>query len=313
MFYNLLLAQVENPGENPAGDNAAAIDVSEKATQTLTDMQNWGNSAVVFLQDQGPEWVLRIVTAILILFIGRLVALWASGFLKRLMNRGGVDQTLSLFLSNIAYGFFLTLVIVAVLDRLGIDTTSVAAVLAAAGLAVGLALQNSLANFAAGVMIIFFRPFSAGDFVEAGGVSGIVDAVQIFHTQMKTPDNKMIIVPNGNITSGNIINYSRNATRRVDLTVGCGYDDDLREVKKYLIALLESDERILQDPAPEVRVTELASSSVNFIVRGWVKKEDWWAVTCDLTEQVKLGFDERGFSIPYPQSDVHMHQVAPSA
>lgn len=313
MFFPLLLAQAQNGDANPAGENAAAIDVSEQATKTLTDVQNWGNSAVVFLQDQGPEWILRIITAVLIFVIGRWVSIWASAFLKRMMERGKVDQTLALFLSNIAYGFFLTLVIVATLNRLGIDTTSVAAVLAAAGLAVGLALQNSLSNFAAGVMIIFFRPFAAGDFIEAAGTSGIVEAVQIFHTQLKTPDNKMIIVPNGNITSGNIINYSRNATRRIDLTIGCGYDDDLRAVKQFLIELLESDERIMKDPAAEVRVAALADSSVNFVVRGWVKKEDFWAVSCDLTEQIKLGFDERGFSIPYPQSDVHVHQIAPSA
>ncbi|TWT39584.1 mechanosensitive ion channel family protein [Blastopirellula retiformator] len=312
MFYPLLLAQAENGAENPAGENANAIDVSQQASDTFADVQNWANSGVVFLQDQGPEWILRIVTAILIFAIGRWVAIWASAFLKRLMERGKVDQTLALFLSNIAYGFFLTLVIVATLNRLGIDTTSVAAVLAAAGLAVGLALQNSLSNFAAGVMIILFRPFVTGDFIEAGGTSGIVEAVQIFHTQLKTPDNKMIIVPNGNITSGNIINYSRNATRRVDLTIGCGYDDDLRAVKQFLIELLESDERIMKEPASEVRVSALADSSVNFIVRGWVKKEDWWAVSCDLTEQIKLGFDERGFSIPYPQSEVHVRQTAAS-
>ncbi|MCC9605459.1 mechanosensitive ion channel [Blastopirellula sp. JC732] len=310
MFFPLLLAQAQNGAEKPVADNAGAIDVSQKASETLSDVQNWGNSAVVFLQDQGPEWILRIVTAILIFVVGRWISIWASGFLRRLMERGKVDQTLALFLSNIAYGFFLTLVIVATLNRLGIDTTSVAAVLAAAGLAVGLALQNSLSNFAAGVMIIFFRPFSAGDFIEAGGTSGIVEAVQIFHTQLKTPDNKMIIVPNSNITSANIINYSTNATRRFDLTIGCGYDDDLRAVKQFLIDLLNSDERVLKDPASEVRVTALADSSVNFVVRGWVKKEDFWAVTCDLTEQIKLGFDERGFSIPYPQSDVHVHQAA---
>jgi small conductance mechanosensitive channel len=203
----------------------------------------------------------------------------------------------------------MTFVIVAAIGTLGVQTTSFVAVLGAAGLAVGFALQGSLSNFAAGVMLIVFRPFKAGDYVEAGGTAGSVQEVSIFTTVMKTPDNKKVIIPNSQITGGSITNYSAMETRRVDMVFGIGYGDNIKQAKDTLEQILAADERILKDPAPTIAVSELADSSVNFVVRPWVKTADYWAVYFDLTEKVKLTFDEKGISIPFPQQDVHMHQV----
>jgi len=201
-------------------------------------------------------------------------------------------------------------VFIAALGTLGVETASFAAVIAAAGLAVGFALQGSLSNFAAGVMLIIFRPFKAGDFVEAGGAMGAVEAVNIFNTIMKSPDNKKVIIPNSKITGDSIVNYSAQDTRRVDMVFGIGYDDDIRKAKSTLEQILASDERVLKDPAPTVAVSELADSSVNFVVRPWVKTADYWGVFFDITEKVKLTFDEQGISIPFPQRDIHMFQEA---
>lgn len=252
----------------------------------------------------------NVLAAIAIYLVGKIVVRILTGLLEKVMTRAKVDATLSSFLSNIAHYVLITFVILMALESLGVDTTSLAAIMGAAGLAVGLALQSSLSNFASGVMIILFKPFRVGDFVEAGGVSGTVEEISIFSTLMKTGDNKQIIVPNGSIYGGNIINYSAKPTRRIDMVVGCGYGDDLRAVKAFLTILVESDERILKDPAPVVAVSELGDSSVNFVVRPWVNSADYWAVLWDLNERVKLGFDERGFNIPYPTQDVHVHQAA---
>lgn len=200
-------------------------------------------------------------------------------------------------------------VIVASLDQLGVDTTSLVAILGAAGLAIGLSLQDSLKNFAAGVMLLLFKPFKAGDFVEAGGTSGSIKKIGIFTTTMTTPDNKEIIVPNGNIYGGNITNFSAKETRRVDMVVGIGYDADLLKAKEILKEMVAADERILAEPAPTVAVSELADSSVNFVVRPWVKAADFWGVKFDFTEAVKLRFDQEGISIPFPQMDVHLHKT----
>jgi small conductance mechanosensitive channel len=204
----------------------------------------------------------------------------------------------------------LTMVIIAALGRLGVNTSSFVAVIAAAGLAIGFALQGSLANFAAGVMLIFFRPFKVGDYVEAGGVSGTVEEVQIFMTALKTPDNKAVVVPNSSITGGNIVNYSAKPIRRVDLVMGIGYGDDIKRAKQVLEQVVSEDDRVLDDPAPTIAVLELADSSVNFAVRPWVRTPDYWSVYFDLTERIKLEFDARGISIPFPQRDVHLHEVA---
>ena len=195
------------------------------------------------------------------------------------------------------------------LFRLGVNTTSFAAILAAAGLAVGMALKDTLGNFASGVMIILFKPYKVGDFVEIAGTAGVVEEIHIFNTVMKTGDNIQMYIPNGTVTGGKICNYSAKETRRIDLTIGCGYDDDIKAVKDYLNEVLKGHEKVAQDPEPTVAVGELADSSVNFVVRAWVKTPDYWAVRWDLIEKIKIGFDEKGFSIPYPQSDVHMHEA----
>ena len=281
-----------------------AADDAETSIQSLID------EAYSFVTAKGLDFAANLLAAIAVYVVGK----WAAGILTRLLrkvfDRANVDETLSRFLTNIARYALLTFVILMALDRLGVDTKSMAAIMAAAGLAVGLALQDSLANFASGVMIILFTPFRVGDFIEAAGTSGVVEEISIFSTLMRTGDNKQIIVPNGAIIGGTIVNYSAKTTRRIDMVVGCGYDDDLRAVKAFLTALVETDERILKDPAPVIAVSELGDSSVNFVVRPWVNTEDYWAVLWDLNERVKLGFDERGFSIPFPTQDIHLHQAA---
>ena len=251
----------------------------------------------------------NIVVAAAILFGGIWVAKRIKNYIALMMERRNVDALLASFTSNIAYVLLVAFVIIAALGQLGIQTTSFVAIIGAAGLAIGLSLQGSLSNFASGVMIIAFRPFKVGDFIEAGGVAGVVEGIQIFSTQMRTGDNKAIIVPNANITGGNITNYSAKDTRRVDMVFGIGYDDDIKKTKDVLTELIDADERILKDPAPTVAVSELADSSVNFVVRPWVKTDDYWGVMFDFTEAVKLRFDKEGISIPYPQQDVHLHKV----
>jgi len=196
-------------------------------------------------------------------------------------------------------------VVLAALSKLGVDTNSFVAILAAAGLAIGLAFQGALSNIGAGVMIIFFKPFRIGDFIEAGGTMGTVEDINIFNTLFKTADNKVVIVANSNIISGNITNFSAKDTRRVDMTFGIGYDDDLKLAKQTLIDIINADERVLKEPAPFVAVSELADSSVNFVVRAWVNSSDYWGVHFDTIENVKTTFDEKNISIPYPQMDIH--------
>jgi small conductance mechanosensitive channel len=256
------------------------------------------------------ELVTNFAVAVAILILGLWLAKRLKNLMSKVMIKRGVDAMLASFMSSIAYILAAAFIVIAALGHLGIQTTSLVAIIGAAGLAIGLALQGSLANFASGVMIIAFRPFKVGDFVEAGGAVGVVEGIQIFSTQMKTGDNKTIIIPNANITNSNITNYSTKDTRRVDLVFGIGYDDDIKKAKQILEDIVTNDERILKDPAPVVAVSELADSSVNFIVRPWVNAADYWAVYWDLTETVKLVFDKEGISIPYPQQDVHMHQAA---
>lgn len=253
--------------------------------------------------------VINIATSAVILFGGIWLAKRIKKYIATIMEKREIDALLASFSSNIIYVALVAFVIIATLGQLGIQTTSFVAIIGAAGLAIGLSLQGSLSNFASGVMIIAFRPFKVGDFIEAGGVSGVVEGIQIFSTQMRTGDNKAIIVPNSNIIGGNITNYSAKDTRRVDLIFGIGYDDDIKKAKEVLAELVNSDERILKDPEPVIAVSELADSSVNFVCRPWVKTADYWGVYFDLTEAVKLRFDKEGISIPYPQQDVHMHTV----
>ncbi|WP_415906626.1 mechanosensitive ion channel family protein [Neptuniibacter sp. QD72_48] len=253
-------------------------------------------------------WIVDIALALAIFFIGRWVVKQVIKLLERVLRKAKVEDMLVNFISSIASVALLLFVIVASLNQLGVDTTSLIALLGAAGLAIGLSLQDSLKNFAAGVMLVIFKPFREGDFVEAAGVAGVVEHIQIFNTIMRTGDNREVIVPNGAIYSGVITNFSARDTRRVDMVFGIGYDDDLRKAKEILNEIIAADERILKDPAPVVAVSELADSSVNFVVRPWVKSSDYWAVLWDTTETVKLRFDEEGISIPFPQMDVHLHK-----
>jgi small conductance mechanosensitive channel len=225
------------------------------------------------------------------------------------MQKGDMDITLRRFVANLARMLLMLFVIIAAIHQLGIQTASLIALLGAAGLAVGLALQGSLSNLAAGVLIVLFRPYKVGDWIEGGGVSGAVEEVQILTTVLKTGDNKRVIIPNSQIMGTTITNYSANETRRVDLVVGVSYGDDLDKVRTELEGLVAADERILKDPTVTIAVSELADSSVNFVLRPWVKTADYWGVYFDLTEAIKKRFDEVGISIPFPQRDVHIHSV----
>ncbi|MGB5178093.1 MAG: mechanosensitive ion channel domain-containing protein [Gammaproteobacteria bacterium] len=258
------------------------------------------------VQELATDWGIKVLAALAILLIGRWVAMGIRRGVRRMMEKGGVDPIIIGFVGSITYIALLAFVVIAALGQLGIQTTSFIAILGAAGLAVGLALQGSLANFAAGFLMIIFRPFKVGDFVEAAGVAGVVKDMQIFTTTLKTGDNKTIIIPNAKISGDSIINYSAEETRRVDMTVGVAYDADLSKVRDVLNDIISKEERVLSDPPPQVAVAELADSSVNFIVRVWTKSGDYWAVKCDTTETIKNRFDEAGIGIPFPQRDIHI-------
>jgi small conductance mechanosensitive channel len=253
-------------------------------------------------------WAINIVTALAIYIIGKIIVGVLVNLVGKLLVRAKYDDMLVDFLKAIVNALLMLFVIVAALDRLGVDTTSLVAILGAAGLAIGLSLQGSLQNFAAGVMLLVFKPFKSGDFVEAGGAAGVVKNISIFTTVMLTPDNKEVIVPNGSIYGGNIVNYSAKDTRRVDMVVGIGYDSDIKLAKQILQEIADADERILKDPGVTIAVAELADSSVNFVVRPWAATSDFWGVKFDYTEQVKLRFDAAGISIPFPQMDVHIQK-----
>lgn len=250
-------------------------------------------------------WGIKIALAIVIFYVGRMVVSALVNVAGKFMRAREMDDILVKFLCSILRWVLLLFVVIAALSQLGIDTTSLIALLGAAGLAIGLSLQSSLSNFAAGVMLIVFRPFTKGDFVEVGGTSGSVDNISIFTTTLTTPDNKEVIVPNGSVIGNNITNYSARPTRRVDMVFGIGYGDDIKKAKELLEQIVAADERVLAEPAPVVALGELADSSVNFLVRPWVNAADYWGVMWDTTEAVKLKFDEAGISIPYPQMDVH--------
>lgn len=250
-----------------------------------------------------------IVYAIIILAIGFWGAKLVSRLVKGFMERHEVDQALTGFVCNLVNALVIVFAVIAALNQLGIQTTSLIAIVGAAGLAIGFALKDSLGNFAAGVMILIFKQFKVGDLIEAAGVLGVVETLNIFSTQLKTGDNKTIFVPNGKLIGDNITNYSTKPTRRVDLVIGVSYDADLSHVKSVLEDILANDSRILKDPAPTIGVLELADSSVNFAVRPWVDAADYWGVYFDLHAGVKTRFDEEGIGIPYPQRDVHHYQM----
>lgn len=250
----------------------------------------------------------KILAALAVFIIGRWIVKYLRRLTLRLMEKRNVDPTLTKFCTNMIYVALLIFVIVAALGMLGIQTTSFIAVLGAAGLAVGLALQGSLSNFAAGVLMIIFRPFKVGDLIEGAGVTGVVEEIQIFTTQLVTPDNKTIIIPNAQMTGATITNYSSKGTRRADMVMGIGYEDDIDKARSIILDVLSQDKRVLKDPALKIAVSELADSSVNFTVRPWVKADDYWGVIFDATETIKKRFDSEGISIPFPQRDVHIYE-----
>ena len=252
-------------------------------------------------------WGIKIVSALVIFIIGRMLAKWLTGIIRKVMSKSGMDVALVKFLGGIIYTVLLVAVILAAIDTLGVNVTSLLAILGAAGLAVGLALKDSLSNFAAGVMIMIFRPFKIGDFVTVGGVSGVIDEIGLFCVLMHTGDNQRIIIPNSSVYGGTITNTSALPTRRIDLVIGIGYDDNIGTAKQIIESVIKADDRVLEDPAPTIAVSELADSSVNLVVRPWVKSEDYWAVRFDLTENLKVKLEEGGISIPYPQRDMHVY------
>ena len=282
-----------------------------EAVDAVTSMDL--NTILEFLKNNGIDsstfvnFGKNLIIAVLIFYIGRFVVKLVVRGLTRVMDRQEVDETLQTFVGNLVRVALMIVVIIAAIGAIGIQTTSFIAIFGAAGLAVGLALQGSLSNFAAGVLIVLFRPYRVGDYVEAAGIAGSVEQVQILTTVLKTPDNKQIIVPNSQIMDSIITNYSANDTRRVDLTVGVSYDDDLDKVTATLRELVEADDRILKEPACQIAVLELADSSVNFVVRPWTRTSDYWGVYFDLTERIKKRFDDEGISFPFPQQDVHLY------
>ena len=259
------------------------------------------------------EWIvlygLKVIAAIAILLIGWIAAKGIRKIIRRMLQRAQVDETLVSFVSSLGYVGIMVFVVIAALGQLGVQTASFVVVLGSAGLAVGLALQGSLANFAAGVLMIIFRPFKVGDYIEGGGVAGVVEEIGIFTTELKSPDNKKIIVPNGKMTGDNIVNYTAKEIRRVDIVAGVSYKDDLEKVRNVLTDILAKDDRILKDPAPTIGVLELADSSVNFAVRPWVKTADYWNVFFATQENIKKRFDSEGICIPFPQRDVHIQKT----
>lgn len=288
--------------------NAAA---SGEVEAVLNGGIDWPQLAAT-IQENGINYAMtfgkNLLIAVAIYYVGKLVVSMLVRGMRKVMQAREVDKTLEVFLCNLVRMALMFVVIIAAIGQLGIETASFIGIFAAAGLAVGLALQGSLSNFAAGVLIVLFRPYRVGDFVEAAGIAGVVEQVQILTTILRTGDNKQVIVPNGQIMDSIITNYSAKDTRRVDMVIGVSYDDDLDKVRKTLQEIIAADDRVLQDPAPVIAVAALADSSVNFNVRPWVNTPDYWNVMWDLTEAIKKRFDQEGITFPFPQQDVHIHK-----
>ena len=277
-----------------------------EAVMTVTDWIERFGKAVI-------EWTPRVVIALIILFIGYIVAKAAAAMFARGMRKASVDETLVRFLKNIVYMLLMAFVVIAALSKLGVNTTSLAAIFAAAGLAIGLALQSSLGNLAAGVMLIGNRPFRVGDFVEVAGVAGTVEETSVFATILNTPDNKRLIVPNGEITANIITNFSANDTRRVDMVFGVSYSDDLAKAQTLFRDIVAAHPKVLKDRGIQIAVRELTDSSINIIVRPWVNTADYWDVWFELTESIKNACDREGLTIPFPQRDVHLYNEQKAA
>ncbi len=270
----------------------------------ITAMDTYMGKAIEMAMEYGPKLLLAIITLLIGLWVIRLVV----KSLNKAMEKAKVEASLQKFLESLTAILLKALLLISVASMVGIEATSFIAILGAAGLAVGLALQGSLANFAGGVLILLFKPFKVGDVIEGQGYTGKVDAIHVFNTIMKTPDNKTIIIPNGALAGGSITNYSTESRRRVDMTFGIGYGDDLLKAKNLLLQMVGADERVIKDPSPQIVVSELADSSVNLTVRAWCDTGDYWSIYFDMQEKVKLEFDKQGISIPYPQQDIHVHQ-----
>ncbi|WP_025562988.1 small-conductance mechanosensitive channel MscS [Psychromonas sp. SP041] len=281
---------------------SAVTSVIEENVDILNNSVKWLSEN----QDLIISYTMNIVFAIATLIIGMMVARFIAGTLHKVLTKRKLDNTIIDFVSHMVRYVIIAFVIIAALGRIGVETTSFVAIIGAAGLAVGLALQGSLSNFASGVLIIALRPFKAGEYIEAAGTAGTVESVQIFSTTLTTPDNKFVVVPNSAILGGNIINYSRKPTRRIDLIIGVSYNADLAKTKAVLEAVLKANDGILTSPEPLVAVAELADSSVNLVVRPWVNGPDYWRVRFELMEAIKNNLDEAGIEIPFPQMDIHM-------
>ncbi len=286
------------------GQAAAGADSS---TMNVTDADFW-LGLLDYVKTKGPDLGLKILGAILIFWIGRLIAGKVRSGMRNIMLARDVDASLAGFVSSLAYFAIIAFTVIAVIGQFGVETASFIAILGAAGFAVGMALQGTLANFASGVMILLFRPFKAGDFIEAAGVKGVVKEIQIFSTTIATPDNIRITVPNGALFGGTIKNYNGYDTRRVDMVMGIGYDSDIGKAMEIIKGLLDNDGRVLKDPAYTVAVAELADSSVNIVVRPWVNAADYWGVYFDFHKNCKEAFDAAGIDIPFPQTVVHMQK-----
>ncbi|CDT32667.1 Small-conductance mechanosensitive channel [Vibrio coralliirubri] len=284
-------------------DSSTAIETP--LVDGLSHAEQWlTNNSDLFIQ-----YGVNIISALIILFIGNLIVKAVANSVSKVLQKKKMDRAVVEFIHGLVRYLLFVIVLIAALGRLGVQTASVVAVIGAAGLAVGLALQGSLSNFAAGVLIVAFRPFKSGDYVEIGGVAGSVDSIQIFQTVLTTPDNKMVVVPNGSVIGSPITNYSRHNTRRIDLMIGVSYNADLQKTKALLTKICESDERVLKEPGVQVGVHTLADSSVNFVVRPWVNTAEYWDVYFDLMQAIKEGLDNEGIEIPFPQMDVHMNKV----
>ena len=265
------------------------------------------DQASEFIEKDLPQFLQNIVVALIIFFVGKIVSNLLTSIAGKLMLASKMEETIVNFLKALIYVGLMVVVALASLEQLGIKTTSFVAILAAAGLAVGMALKDTLGNFASGVMIIMFKPYKVGHFVEIAGTAGVIEEVNLFNTVLRTGDNIQMYMPNGSVTGSKICNYSIKEDRRIDLVIGCGYDDDLKAVKKTILEVINAHELVLKDPEPVVAVSELGDSCVNFVVRPWVKNANYWPVRFELIENIKITFDKEGFSIPYPQQDVHMY------
>lgn len=294
-------------------DKAVAADMAntkatgvEVANKTITGAVDWFSTNQAMFE----LYITNVVMAIAIFVIGKWIVKHITASFEKLLTARKLDKTLVDFFKNVTRYLLLAMVLIAALGQLGVQTAQIIAIMGAAGLAVGLALQGSLSNFAAGVLIVVFRPFKSGEYVELDGIAGSVTSIELFSTLLTTPDNKMVVVPNGKVISSPITNYSRNATRRVDLVIGVSYKSDLKKTKAVLARVLKADERVLANPEPVIGVSALGDSSVNFVVRPWVNTPDYWSAYFDLTQAIKEALDEEGIEIPFPQLDVHHHSAA---